>query len=491
MQIPLCIRTNDTVLLSLRKTCLLYSTARKMHRRRLATIVAGRAISERKTYGPSYPPKEGGKQEFEYTQPDGFVPYPRKPEAFYTGNPAAGAAGSQFGEWGKAKPLKRSDFEEFEEKGKPKPGTGAAEERQMDEAARKDYVRSTEFFANKTVKLNQSFAGSEDARIITPWERIWWDYVRFYWTYETLAGKDRFGNVFVRRWFFYRGRNETRKMYRKDKDKRHQPYGAIPTDSKLWEAWLRTWRHDPPTPEEEETFRKKAKRHVGPHSLGDEAFEDTLVRTAAHTTHANATLQELDKEETYNKFLYHFDDLRKKDGSPHKEASTWTAGFVRGDYFYNEEEVETMRTNLSHLFRDREWQTLEMKRQTRMRKQPTLPHMPDDYTDPNSYQGDPVSHYYDRIDGGVPCVDGVEQLTTPEIQKLRVEVDALDEERTLLRRELGLTDLTDFRDGRAPIVKDSPTYAPDPVSKRWKPQCWGESWGTGMTMMTSWVNQAK
>ncbi len=76
-------------------------------------------------------------------------------------------------------------------------------------------------------------------------------------------------------------------------------------------------------------------------------------------------------------------------------------------------------------------------------------------------------------------MDGVEQLTTPELQRLHIECDSLEEERHNLRKELGLTDIGDFRDGRAPIVQDKDPYATNPLSKRWKPKVWDEAWGFG------------
>lgn len=34
-----------------------------------------------------------------------------------------------------------------------------------------------------------------------------------------------------------------------------------------------------------------------------------------------------------------------------KQGATWTMGFVRGDLFYNEEEAQTMRSELGSMYR--------------------------------------------------------------------------------------------------------------------------------------------
>lgn len=344
--------------------------------------------------------------------------------------------------------------------------------------SRKSYTRSTLYFKDKTVKLQQSYAGHEDNRKIHWYERLHYDWFRYFFTGERIVGKDRQGNLFCVKWFFYRHRNEIRKCYRLDHDKRHQPYGAFPNDHKLWVAWMKGWRHDPPTPEEEEIHREDIRTFMGPHVVGEEEYEDAVVRSLAHTPNASSVLNEMDSDETFNKFLNHY-NKRDRDKDPHKENATWTVGLCRGDLFYNEEETEMMRTSLGHIFRDREWQALEMKRQTRTRKQPYTVRMPEDPTDPNSHQGEPPHHYYERTDQGVPFDTGVEQLTTPALEKVKAECDALEDERVRLRKELGLTDLGDFREGRAPVEKGYAPFQPHPTSKRWKPKCWNESWGTG------------
>lgn len=347
-----------------------------------------------------------------------------------------------------------------------------------------NYIRSRDAFASRRVELNESFTGSAEAREIQWWENVWYNYIRYFFTREYLVGKDRFGNRFVVRWYFQRNRHEERKVYRVDNNKKHQPYGALPTDSRLWEAWLRQWRHDAPTPEEEEWYRQRTREKMGVHCVGDEEVEDAVIRGFTQTKHAASVLQELDPDENYNSFLENTDQ-RTKDNDPAKESDrTWTAAFVRGDLFYNEEEVETMRSTMSHLYRDRAWQRLEMKRQNKHRQQSTAVRKPaDGCDDPHASDGEPINHVMQRTDAHVPFGEGVPDLTTPELEKLRIECDALDEERVNLRKELGLTILGDMREGREPIDKGYAPFQPPPTSDRWKPRVWQESWGVGGGML--------
>ena len=341
------------------------------------------------------------------------------------------------------------------------------------------YKRSREAFAHKTVTLTKSYSGSSEATEVSTLER-WYFALRFFFTREKFVGKDRFGNCFFARWYFYRTRHEERRCYRKDRDKRHQPYGALPTDSRLWEAWQRNFRHDPPTREEEEFFREKKRERMGPHVMEDETVEDAIVRSFAHTNAASPILQELDPDDSFNKFL-DSNHHRWKDQHP-EIGGSWTVGFVRGDVFYNEEQTETMRETLQHMFRDREWQVLEMKRQSRLRRaKPPAGKPPDGVFDPKEAQDLTNPQQFSwldyRPDNAVSFDLGIPDITTPELEKLRYECDALEDERLALQKELGLTDLGDMRDGRAPIDKGYDPFQPPPTSKRWKPKCWGEAWG--------------
>jgi hypothetical protein len=350
-------------------------------------------------------------------------------------------------------------------------------------AAKAPYKKSVEAFKSERVILEDSFAGEAAAQKIVWWENIWWNYIKYLWTRDILVGKDRWGNRFTASWYFIRSRHEVRKCKRKDKRKAFQPYGALPTDDKLWEAWLRGWRNDPPTLEECEALRAKRARHMGVHKLDTEEVEDSLVRLLATTRPGSAFMNELDPDQKYANSVLLNTDQRANDKDVASEwEGTWTAGFIRGDQFYNEEETETMRTTMSHVYRDREWQTLEMKRQTRLRKAPHPIGKPDedteDLTSPFA-EGRPVGQDFARTDSHVPMHQGIADLTTPELEKLRMECDALEDERVALRKELGLMDLTDFREGRESIDQGFDPFQPPPTSGRWKPKCWQESWGVG------------
>lgn len=186
-----------------------------------------------------------------------------------------------------------------------------------------------------------------------------------------------------------------------------------------------------------------------------------------------------------------------------RAGTSWTVGFARGDLFYNEEEVEVMRSELGHMYRNMEWQNLEYKRQVRVqRRQHPLGKPAEGTESPNAPDGPAPRHVWERTDLGIPYHDAVPDLTTPMLERLRTESDQLEDERLALRKELGLTDLGDIREGRDPIVCDgragvmsasdstgrrreegettSPApFQPPPVSTRWKPRCWEEAWGTG------------
>ncbi|KAG8348912.1 hypothetical protein ERJ75_000421400 [Trypanosoma vivax] len=371
-------------------------------------------------------------------------------------------------------------------------GPEAAEEvqRQMKEKRNKDapYTRSIDAFGDKSVKLQHSFSGLADNRIIAWWELLYWNYIRFFFTQERLIAKDRFGNKFTVTWQFQKGREEQRRMYRKDSNKRHLPYGSLATDDRLWERWMRGHRGDPPSVAEEEHCRNYKKDYFGPMILEDEEVEDALMRIMAHMNRSQQTFQELDDDQVYGDAHRATKPLRQAEHQPHvehdqkaKRGATWTLGFVRGDLFYNEEEVEVMRTELGHVFRNMAWQELEYKRQVRMNKKQHPVRKPTS-DDPNAPDGEPFVHYWERTDLGIPYHDAVPDLTTPELERLRIETDQSEDERLAIRKELGLMDLGDIREGRSPIDKPGARdpFQPPPVSSRWRPKCWEEAWGTGV-----------
>ncbi|EPY39745.1 hypothetical protein AGDE_04183 [Angomonas deanei] len=352
-----------------------------------------------------------------------------------------------------------------------------------------DYVRSIDTFGDKTVRLQHSFSGLGENRIIAWWEYLYWNYIRYFFTQELLIAKDRFGNKFTVTWQFIKGREEQRRMYRRDSNKKHQPYGALATDERLWERWMRGHRGDPPSVAEEEYNREYKKQFFGPMVLENEEVEDSLMRLMAHMNRAQQTFQELDDDQVYGDAHRSQKPLRDTERNPQsetearakKKGATWTLGFVRGDLFYNEEETQVMREELGHLFRNMEWQNLEYKRQVRMNKRQNPAGKPaEGTTDPNTPDGAPMTHYWERTDLGIPYHDAVPDLTTPELERLHIEADQLEDERLAIRKELGLTDLGDIREGRAPIDKGTKdVLSPPPVSARWKPKVWEETWGTG------------
>nr|CCC90338.1 conserved hypothetical protein [Trypanosoma congolense IL3000] len=369
------------------------------------------------------------------------------------------------------------------------PEAAAAARRRVEDRSEKgkSYTRSVDAFGDKSVKLQHSFSGMADNRVIMWWEQLYWNYIRFFFTQERLIAKDRFGNKFTVTWQFQKGREEQRRMYRRDSNKKHLPYGALATDDRLWERWMRGHRGDPPTVAEEEHCRNYKKSYFGPMILEDEEVEDSLMRIMAHMNRSQQTFQELDDDQVYGDAHRATKPLRKTERNPETEytqkakaGATWTLGFVRGDLFYNEEEVEVMRTELGHVFRNMAWQELEYKRQVRMNKKqhPVRKPTSDDPNDPDS---GPFTHYWERTDLGIPYHDAVPDLTSPELERLRIEADQLEDERLAIRKELGLTDLGDVREGRTPIDKAGARepFQPPPVSSRWRPKCWEEAWGTG------------
>lgn len=429
-------------------------------------------------------------------------------------------------------------------------GPAAAERmREKIQENKAQYVKSVEAFGDRSVKLQHSFSGLADNRIIHWYERLYWNYLRYFFTQELLIGKDRFGNKFTVTWQFNKTRGEQRRMYRKDANKKHQPYGALSTDDRLWERWMRGHRADPPSVAEEEHYRSYKKAFFGAIVVEDEEVEDTLMRLMAHLNRAQSTFQELDEDQVYGDANRATKPLRQTDRSPGMEAearqrqkgATWTMGFVRGDLFYNEEETQVMRQELGHLFRNKEWQELEYKRQVRRNKQQPPHGMPhtgsntkpnemypsgaagstdaeeaerrrqqnpyEDHEpiDPNTPDGAPMNHYWERTDLGIPYDAAVPDLTTPALERLHIEADQLEDERLAWRKELGLTDLGDIREGRESVIPGDITaiqeqekkggresvnhwmktatgegpFQPPPVSTRWKPKCWEEPWGTG------------
>lgn len=346
------------------------------------------------------------------------------------------------------------------------------------------YVRSVDAFGDMSVRLQHTFAGLADNRVIQWWEYLYWNTLRYFFTQEVLIAKDRFGNKFTVTWQFIKSREEQRRMYRKDRNKRHQPYGALATDDRLWERWLRSHRGDPPSVAEEEHLRNTKKEYFGPMVLENEEVEDSLMRMMAHLSRSSQTFEELDEDQTYGDRHRRLKPMRSiarcpgesTDPTTRKESgATWTLGFVRGDRFYNEEETEVMRHELCHVFRNKEWQNLEYKRQVRVNHAQHPRGKPGE----GSEKGQPLKHYWQRSDLGIPYHDAVPDLTTPELERLRIESDQLEDERLALRKELGLTDLGDIREGRGPIDTGHAPFQMPPVSARWKPKCWEEPWGTG------------
>lgn len=352
----------------------------------------------------------------------------------------------------------------------------------------KGYVKSTAAFGDASVKLQHSFTGLADNRVILWWEDIYWNWLRWFFTGEYLIAKDRYGNKFAVSWLYAKSREERRLAYRKDSNKKHLPYGALPTDERQWERWLRGHRGDPPSVAEEEYLRSYKKQYLGPMVVGDEEVEDTMMRMIAHMHRSQSMMKELDDNQVYTDQDRVLQPLRQAEANPGQEhaakekakGATWTMGFVQGNLFYNEEEAQAMRTEMGHVFRNMEWQELEYKRHIRSNKAQWPVRKPaEGTTSPHDGDGDPFLHTWERTDMAVPYHDGVSDLTTPELERLRIEADQLEDERLAIRKELGLTDLGDIREGRPPIKQEQDPYQPPPVNARWKPKTWEEGWGTG------------
>ena len=243
------------------------------------------------------------------------------------------------------------------------------------------------------------------------------------------------------------------------------------------------------------------KSRLGPMAVGNEEYEDSVVRILAHAPGSDVMLGDIDKDGKYTSqslALQGSDDRnvvdrRLAEGDPvHEAKATWTGAFVRGDVFYNEEEHEQSRSGISMLYREKEWQALEIKRQMRLMQTPHAFMKPKDkdIASGELWSGtqQPVPFKIQRTDSGMPFDLTVPKLTTPELEKLRAEHDALDHEKATLQKELGITDIGDVREGRPPVLPDDVTrgmYQPPPTSKRWKPQCWQEAWGVGHEKSTT------
>eukprot|EP00760_Papus_ankaliazontas_P035271 PhM_4_TR7720/c0_g1_i1/m.56145 len=344
----------------------------------------------------------------------------------------------------------------------------------------KGYVKSTDAYAHKRKVLSRKYAGETSKQYIKTWEDVFYNKIRFMYTHEKLIGKDRWGNRFFIRAHYVKKRGEERMCRRVDRSLAHQPYGALPVDDRLWERWMRGWRGAPPTPEESENFRRQRKRNMGPRTIGDEEGEDALMRNLAHLHAGAAYANELDPDQDTNNFL-NSQDKRTRDGRP---DSPWTMGFSKGDLFYNEEEVEVMRGNLEGTFRDKYWQALEMERhrldeiskelKLNNGKPTTYPKLNEEDNEPQPFMERPV-----RPDRGQPYFEAKSELKTPELERLRLEVEHMEQDRHRVRKELGLTDISDEKEGREPADPGPTPFAPGQTSARWKPKCWHEPWGQG------------
>lgn len=386
------------------------------------------------------------------------------------------------------------------------------------------YQRSIERFPQyKKVDLSQS--GSGDNRIIQTWENVWYNWIRYYFTSEMLIAKDRYGNRFISKWNFYRARQEVRMCFRVDKSMKHMPYGHDYTDHQQWTRWLKSHRGEPPTVAEEEFRRESTKESAGPIVHEHESAEDAMARAMAnvpemgglyddkdfqiqdqdsyHRTVKPARVREQEKldpeEEMADRVraggvLYGSDPAtgggtqnsssRPTNGvsSKGKNKGTWHQVFVRPDLFYNEEEVDVLRSEVSHMFRSMEWQELEYKRQVRQAKAQKPFGMPEKTLETGDIEAGqkaavPLTMYWERLDKGIPYHDAVPDLSSPELERLRLEADQLDDQRLAIRLELGLTDLGDMREGRPPIDKGDSPYM-KPITARYKPRVWDESWGS-------------
>ncbi|RNE99310.1 hypothetical protein TraAM80_08295 [Trypanosoma rangeli] len=225
-----------------------------------------------------------------------------------------------------------------------KSGDAASAARQQIAKVNSPYIRSVDAFGEKSVRLQHSLAGLADSRIIKWWDKLYWNYLRYGFTQERLIAKDRFGNKLTVTWKFQKGREEQRRMYREDANKKHLTYGSLATDGRLWERWMRGHRGDPPSIAEEEHARDYKKQYFGAMVLEEEEVEDALMHIMAHMNRSQQTFQELEDDQVYGGAHRPTEPLRQAEHHPEKEhaakaqaGATWTLGFVCGDLFYNNE----------------------------------------------------------------------------------------------------------------------------------------------------------
>jgi hypothetical protein len=367
------------------------------------------------------------------------------------------------------------------------------------------YQRSIERFP-QTGKSRMGHSGSAENRIIQTWENIWFNWIRRFFKHQYLIGKDRQGNRFFSEWSAMRPRHEIRMCIRLDKSLHHIPYGHDGDDCRHWYAWMRHHRGEPPTVAEEEFLRHSKKAYAGPVIHEHESFEDGIHRAIAQIPEMSGILDDRDFQTQDQDNMHRQvkpsrireqenpdpdDELGQRErelgqghsmagGRSGKTKATWHQAFVRPDLFFNEEETEVMRFEIQNMFKQMEWQDLEYRRQVRRRNaQP--PHGLNEaifeHGDINPQQdAEPMQMHWDRLDLGIPYHDAVPDLTSPELERLRLEAEQLEEQRHAIRCELGLTDLGDIREGRPPIDKGDEPYR-RPVSKNYKPKVWDETWG--------------
>jgi hypothetical protein len=365
------------------------------------------------------------------------------------------------------------------------------------------YQRSIERFPERR-KITRSHAGTAENRIIQTWENIWYNWIRYFFKLELLIAKDRYGNRFFSKWNFYRPRQEVRMCFRADKSMDHIPYGQDPEDDQQWLRWMKHHRGEPPTVAEEEHLRKSKKEASGPLVHEHESFEDAWARAVAQVPEMGGVFDDKDFQTQEQDSLHRTvkparmreqenmdpsDELGKREqesGTDQgakgvKPKGTWHQVFTRPDLFYNEEESDVLRSEVQHMFRSMEWQQLEYKRQVRVRNAQPPHGMPEDVwehgdVDAATKAAEPLKMIWERIDLGIPYHDAVPDLSSPELERMRLEADQLEDHRLAFRLELGLTDLGDIREGRPPIDKGEEPYR-RPLSKKYKPKVWDEQWG--------------
>ena len=352
------------------------------------------------------------------------------------------------------------------------------------------YQRSIERFPMKK-KITKSYTGLAENRVIQLWENIWYNYVKYFFNGKTLIGKDRYGNRFFSQWNFTRSRQEARFCYRCEAHLKASPYGTDMLDDKLWVRWLKHHRGDPPTVAEEEFNRAFRKDYSGPIIHQNDEVEDALMRASAQVPEMGPFYGERDPEQEFdnNHRTMKPERMIQQDLNPGHEMSerekggqgkargTWHQGLVRPDLFYNEEETEAMKSEIHHMFRSMEWQELEYKRQVRMRKAQKPHGLAENAFEDTDAKGEPMQQIWERMDVGIPYHDAVPDLSSPELERLRLETEQLDDHRLAIRIELGLTDLGDIREGRPPIDKGEEPYR-RPLTKDYKPRVWDEAWGS-------------